>query len=421
MKKIFAALMLLGIGTAVSGTEYFVDYRNGKADSPGTKEQPLKEFSNVLAKLKAGDTVRILPAGKPIRDNLRIGTLCGTQEKPVVIDGMNNIFIGSQVLAPQEWKEVKPGLFCRKRQTNSGMMSRYYMIHKGSGVFMGRAVKGGVNPKLKAPEALVPGEWTFIDREPKNSKPHLIECYVRLGEGEKTPADGAWEEPSRISGVQISSFCDPKKCGHLKCGTECPHIHCGHIVFRNIIVKHFWNDGFNIHGKARNIRFENIAAVECGDDGLSAHENTQIAAKNYVSLRNSTCICHIQQAECSQENVYAEGSRGVDFFPCDRTQNILKEVFVRGNSRRGVVLDSKKGGAVTMKKCVFFNTHPKAVFDYAKNDSVKASFEDVQIAGYRKACQAPGIGKGENLPALLQQKKTELFRIFGGQLEKADR
>jgi hypothetical protein len=36
-------------------------------------------------------------------------------------------------------------------------------------------------------------------------------------------------------------------------------------------IGHFYNDGFNVHGAQRHLVYQNIAAIECGDDGFSAH------------------------------------------------------------------------------------------------------------------------------------------------------
>ncbi|UKI34012.1 MAG: hypothetical protein L6W00_11805 [Lentisphaeria bacterium] len=38
-----------------------------------------------------------------------------------------------------------------------------------------------------------------------------------------------------------------------------------YVVVKNLIAKHFWNDGYNIHNASKNITFENIAAISAGD------------------------------------------------------------------------------------------------------------------------------------------------------------
>ncbi|MEI9897947.1 MAG: hypothetical protein WDN28_29840 [Chthoniobacter sp.] len=53
---------------------------------------------------------------------------------------------------------------------------------------------------------------------------------------------------------------------------------------------HVYNDGYNIHGKCRDCVFEHIGAFECGDDGISAHDDCQYRVDGLVSIGNSTGI-----------------------------------------------------------------------------------------------------------------------------------
>ena len=73
-----------------------------------------------------------------------------------------------------------------------------------------------------------------------------------------------------------------------------------------MIVRNFINDGYNIHGECTGIDFYNIAAVDCGDDAVSAHEKCSISVKNLVAIGCSTVVCHVQEAVAAHENVYAE-------------------------------------------------------------------------------------------------------------------
>ena len=65
--------------------------------------------------------------------------------------------------------------------------------------------------------------------------------YFRLPEG-KTPETVRGELPRLANGVGVYG------------GSE-------YVVVKNLIAKHFWNDGYNIHNASKNITFENIAAI----------------------------------------------------------------------------------------------------------------------------------------------------------------
>lgn len=54
-------------------------------------------------------------------------------------------------------------------------------------------------------------------------------------------------------------------------------IACSNIVVRNISAKHAGNDGFNIHGKWTGIRIENVKACCNADEGISAHDDVEMA------------------------------------------------------------------------------------------------------------------------------------------------
>ena len=69
--------------------------------------------------------------------------------------------------------------------------------------------------------------------------------YFRLPEG-KSPETVRGELPRLANGVGVYG------------GSE-------YVVVKNLIAKHFWNDGYNIHNASKNITFENIAAISAGD------------------------------------------------------------------------------------------------------------------------------------------------------------
>jgi len=65
-----------------------------------------------------------------------------------------------------------------------------------------------------------------------------------------------------------------------KNGVNGVSIACSNIIIRNLTVKYAGNDGFNIHGHRRGIRLENIRALSCADEGISAHETTEMEVIN---------------------------------------------------------------------------------------------------------------------------------------------
>ena len=87
-----------------------------------------------------------------------------------------------------------------------------------------------------------------------------------------------------------------------------------HLILRNITATHPYNDGFNIHGDCRDVVFENIRAIECGDDGISAHESAEYRVDGLVSIGNSTGITDTVAAHTSYKNVFIADCHAYDLF-----------------------------------------------------------------------------------------------------------
>jgi hypothetical protein len=90
-----------------------------------------------------------------------------------------------------------------------------------------------------------------------------------------------------------------------------------HLVIKNLTATHPYNDGFNIHGDCRDVVFENIRAIECGDDGISAHETAEYRVDGFVSIGNSTGICDTVAAKTSYNRVFIADCIGYDLFFLD--------------------------------------------------------------------------------------------------------
>ena len=130
MKKNITLTLALIFGMALSAADIYVDYNKGNAKNPGTKEAPLDILARAVNRAKPGDTIYVLPSDKPIRDAIVFRGKNGQPGKPITVDGMNNIFLGTRPLNLKEWKEIKPGYFACVRKIGSNMSNRYFMTLK---------------------------------------------------------------------------------------------------------------------------------------------------------------------------------------------------------------------------------------------------------------------------------------------------
>ena len=399
--------MVVLTSVILCGADIYVDYEKGNNRNPGTKAAPKAAFGGALQIANPGDTIYILPSAKPIRDTLIVRKKSGLPGKPITVDGMNNIFLGTEPVDLKKWKEIKPGFFSYKTVAGTNISNRYFMVFDGMIRRMGRFNKGAGGASFKQPDQLAPGEWTIVRTTHRGGRNYDTEYIFRLPENCKTPAEAGVEEPivHRISGVNIAQ-------------------NCNYITFRNIIVKNFLNDGYNIHINCRNIRFENIAAVDCGDDGISAHENCQIFVKNMVVIGCSTCACHIQESENHHENVYAEKILGRDLYFTQSSYNTFKNVWINGDSANGFYLSVKSGDSqrFKMEHARMINRTPEAIFALSnKGGKLQTEFKDVKISGYKKVEPSFSVTvvKADEIAKEIADARKRLFANFGGQLERA--
>lgn len=308
---IFIFLFLLT--TVLSGAEYFIDMSRSEVGN-GTRENPFSQFRRAAAKAKPGDTIYLVHDGKPVfqNGNLVIVNLEGTEEKPITIDGQMIIMIGTKRVTEPEWEREEGNIWSKKLKTDD---MRFFMIFDGKLERMGRLSKWNRKP-LRDKGSLKAFEWTIQNG--------VVSFRLPLG---KTPVDIRVEYPVGWNGVSLAG----KTTRNL--------------VIKNIIARNFLNDGFNIHQTCVGIHFENIAALECGDDGFSAHSDSVVSAKNFVSWRNSVGICHVEKAKSYQENILLSGNASRDIL-CLNPENTFHNLVIYG----------KAPGGVDKKNCIFENS-----------------------------------------------------------------
>jgi hypothetical protein len=233
-------------------------------------------------------------------------------QKPLTLDGHGATLDGSEPLNPDDWPEVAPGLFRNDHllRLDDAVIQRWFFLWDGKMNHMGRSSKG-LRPDFKKPEELQPGEWTFLrddSRKVAGSAQVFGAFYVKLAPGQKL-ADAHIAAPVRSAGVQMS--------GANKW-----------LVIRNLIATHVYNDGYNIHGVSRDCLFDHIRAFECGDDGISAHDDCQYRVNGLVSIGNSTGIADTGDSVTEYDHVFIKDCLGVDLLFFGGTRHLVQNAVV---------------------------------------------------------------------------------------------
>ncbi len=95
---------------------------------------------------------------------------------------------------------------------------------------------------------------------------------------------------------------------------------CRNLVVRNLNTRNFLNDGFNIHGDSRELRFEAITGYDCFDEGFSAHETSECRIDGGRFSGNENGVADVNASETVYRN-------------CEFTGNVNVEVLFAGAPR----------------------------------------------------------------------------------------
>ncbi len=288
-----------------------------------------KEAPTIDAAIKAaqpGDTIHLEP--KVYRDYAGFYLKKGEPGKPITLDGHGATLEGSDPIDPARWREISPGLFANDDLLpglSDAAIGRWFFLFDGKLQLMGRTSKGR-SASLKKPQELQAGEWTFVkdaSREKPSSKAIYGTFYLKLAAGQ-TLAEAKVFAPMRSAGVQFG-------------GDN------AHLVIKNLTATHPYNDGFNIHGDCRDVVFENIRAIECGDDGISAHESAQYRVDGFISIGNSTGICDTGTAQTSYNRVFIADCIGFDLYFLDNGRYKLTNAVIFSKAQNPFTVTSRDG------------------------------------------------------------------------------
>ncbi len=305
--------ILMAAGTSLAASDFYVDTLKGLDSNDGLSEKaPFKTIANALSKAGAGDTVYLSP-GQIVKEEIVIKKYKGDPARPLVIDGRGATIYGCGALDKSKWESLGNGLFRHKTllmdmkanpafglfKEGDGLLVRFFFVIDGQMQRMGRKCKGTCKPFKKVEELQV-GEWTFVKDESS--------FVVKLAVDDLSKA--SIEMPLIMNGVSIS--------GSPNNG----------ITIRNLNVTRVLNDGFNIHGASTALRFENVSSIECGDDGISAHEKCEFVLDRFYASKNATGICNIGSSVCDMSNLYLDGNIGFELYSMESAVFRLKDSYI---------------------------------------------------------------------------------------------
>ena len=328
-KMTFLSLLLMFCaGSAIgSAADLHVDPNLGD-DSADGSVSPVKTIAAAIRQSKPGDTIHLKP-DTVYRDWAAFFDKSGEPEHPITLDGHGATLDGCDPLDPQGWIEVEPGLFRNDdlMPLTDAIIDRWFFVMDGQLNRMQRCSKGPSQP-LKMPQELQPGEWTFLldpDRTKTARTGYIFGSFwIRL--------------PANVSLLEAKIEVPIRTAGVLIRGTS------SHLVIRNLTATRPYNDGFNL-SDSRDILLENIRAINCGDDGISAHGHCRYSVKGFHSIGNATGICDTGTSETTYDDVLIRNCIGFDLFFLDSGIYTVRNAQVISSAAKSFYLQGREAPA----------------------------------------------------------------------------
>ena len=237
----------------------------------------------------------------------------GTPEQPVVFDGQGMLIDLGIDVTDHDWIRQgdvwtsQPGLLAKH-----GQQPR--MAGQTAGLFIDDVPV--TIPRNLAMEKERPDKKSFCYLEPDDLQPGQL-AYT---------ADAAivFRWPVGLKPGGGSRLFLPAAAGQ-----NCVSIACSHITVRNLTVKHAGNDGFNIHGDRRGVRLERVRAIANADEGISAHETTEMEVIGAEVAGNGSAaggVADVNQSVTSYRDCYVHDNAAAGFFFAGRRHTVVDTV-----------------------------------------------------------------------------------------------
>ncbi len=413
-----AAGLSLACGAAFAADRYV---SNDGGDDARDGLTPATAFANLAKALEAagaGDTVHLVPTGKPYRQTVDFyGHPGGEPGRPLVFDGHGATLTGAEPCPPDGWRRYDGDTLVREDLVSTG-----FLLAEGEMVFMTRPF-----------DVLRPGEVCYdpaffrrlFFRPPAGRAASACRVEVEFADGRTAVLDpGGWQPShSPLPGVLRYNGLDAPARVRLD-GREAPLVHArdrlepgawtredgamyyrppegrapealdlrcivrangvqlggsmAHVLVRNVNVEHVHNDGFNIHGEVTGARFENCNARQCGDEGFSAHDACETTLDGAVYEACDNGIANVNTAGFSvTRNVLIARSRHVGFLVEPR-EGAHHEV------TNAVLVDNPaqlSGGRLTVENALIVRTADGPRSQALRAGSVGLALRRVTVAG----------------------------------------
>jgi len=347
-RLITGAMILLTAAMAgpneVRATEWHVNAESGSDSNPGTADAPFGAIQKAITSASDGDSIQLHPKNAVYRQSATFRGRSG-----ITIEGNGVTLDGADALPATGWESLSETLFRRKLPRTT--YDRHLLIVDGVMERM-RRTQSSNSPDFPAVSELKAGQFCFENIDDKTGWLYVCGSVEKL------------EWSTRVNGIATG-------------GT------CRQLVVRNLNTRNFLNDGFNIHGDARELKFESITGYDCFDEGFSAHDTCECQISRGRFWGNENGVADVNSAETSYQNSDFFNNVNTDVLLIGKAHSLLNcrvgnwtsaAALVAGPREKNqtfelrldrVFIDTKRkseparvrinGGKLTITSCVFRN------------------------------------------------------------------
>ncbi|MDR0353087.1 MAG: hypothetical protein LBI02_06980 [Opitutaceae bacterium] len=284
---LFAAITAASAATtSAAGRELPVDQTRADA--------PYRTLAAAARDARPGDTIRIAPGTGPYRETLYLRQ-SGAPGAPITVDGGGNVITGFE---PLPFRQDADGAWVSAVPVKMPGVVAHRGVRLREDAATGRFAALATLNDARDTLTLLPG----VSPE-------------------------GWEISTRYFVVRIQD--------------------ASHHLYKNIRATGATNDGFNLHGKGADLRFENIEAFNNADEGYSAHDTIESSIKGGRFWANDNGLGNIGDSVTTVENVDAWDNLGYGVFMKQCAFNALN-LRAWGNGKAQVYLYA--GARVALEK-----------------------------------------------------------------------
>ena len=341
----FLCVTLLSLeGADLHATDLHVNPHVGSNANAGAEDKPLKTLQAAINKAKEGDVIHLHPEGAIYRQAGVFRSQVG-----ITIEGNGVTLDGADPLPSDGWEEVEKGLYRRKLRRTP--LDRHLLIFDGRMERMGRTQSAN-SPEFPPVSELKSGQFCF-----EKTDETWGWLYVR---GDVTKLE--WS--TRVNGIATGGQCE-------------------RLTIKNLQTRNFLNDGFNIHGDCRELRFEQIEGFDCFDEGFSAHESAECLVTGGKFYGNENGVADVNQTQTAYVDCEFFKNFNVDVLLIGRSHTLisckiinttsasalvagprgnqesfeldLRNLAIQTRDKQGPAVVRVNGGSVTFHRCEFTN------------------------------------------------------------------